>query len=92
MHVNLTITTARSIPLILSNMKQKGHQIIDIRVDSSIHILYIGMCKLKSEGSIMRRMDILMVPMDELGAALIYFTGNELFNRRVRKLASSKVS
>jgi DNA polymerase IV len=31
-----------------------------------------------------------MVPLNELGASLIYFTGNDLFNRRVRSLASSK--
>lgn len=33
---------------------------------------------------------MLMVPINELGASLIYFTGNDLFNRRVRSFASSK--
>lgn len=37
-----------------------------------------------------RRMDLLLVPSDELGAALIYFTGNDIFNRSLRLLASYK--
>ena len=32
----------------------------------------------------------LFVPWDELGAALIYFTGNDLFNRSIRFLAGKK--
>lgn len=37
-----------------------------------------------------RRIDFLLVPCDELGAALIYFTGNDIFNRSIRLLASKK--
>ncbi|KAI9903156.1 hypothetical protein N3K66_002508 [Trichothecium roseum] len=37
-----------------------------------------------------RRIDILLVPATELGAALIYFTGNDIFNRSLRLLASKK--
>ncbi|EZG06766.1 hypothetical protein H106_03728 [Trichophyton rubrum CBS 735.88] len=37
-----------------------------------------------------RRIDLLFVPGDELGAALIYFTGNDIFNRSLRLLASKK--
>jgi DNA polymerase IV len=37
-----------------------------------------------------RRLDLLLVPWDEMGAALIYFTGNDIFNRSVRLLASKK--
>jgi DNA polymerase IV len=39
---------------------------------------------------IWRRIDLLCVPWDELGAALIYFTGNDIFNRSIRLLASRK--
>lgn len=39
---------------------------------------------------IWRRMDLLLVPEEELGAALIYFTGNDIFNRSLRLLASRK--
>ena len=37
-----------------------------------------------------RRIDFLLVPESELGAALIYFTGNDIFNRSMRLLASRK--
>jgi DNA polymerase IV len=37
-----------------------------------------------------RRLDLLIVPEEELGAALIYFTGNDIFNRSIRLLASKK--
>jgi DNA polymerase IV len=37
-----------------------------------------------------RRIDLLLVPWDEMGAALIYFTGNDVFNRSIRLLASKK--
>lgn len=37
-----------------------------------------------------RRIDFLFVPWAEIGAALIYFTGNDLFNRSIRLLASRK--
>lgn len=40
--------------------------------------------------SIWRRIDFLLVPWEELGAALIYFTGNDIFNRSIRLLASKK--
>ncbi|KAK5212467.1 hypothetical protein LTR41_001413 [Exophiala xenobiotica] len=39
---------------------------------------------------IWRRLDLLFVPWAELGAALIYFTGNDLFNRSIRLLAGRK--
>ncbi|KAI0817950.1 hypothetical protein GGR55DRAFT_694148 [Xylaria sp. FL0064] len=37
-----------------------------------------------------RRIDFLLVPETEMGAALIYFTGNDLFNRSMRLLARKK--
>ena len=39
---------------------------------------------------IWRRIDFLLVPEAEIGAALIYFTGNDIFNRSIRLLASKK--
>jgi DNA polymerase IV len=39
---------------------------------------------------IWRRIDLLFVPGSEIGAALIYFTGNDIFNRSMRLLASKK--
>ncbi|KAK7951966.1 DNA polymerase IV [Apiospora aurea] len=37
-----------------------------------------------------RRIDLLLVPESQLGAALIYFTGNDIFNRSMRLLAQKK--
>ncbi|KAH7388876.1 hypothetical protein BKA66DRAFT_490077 [Pyrenochaeta sp. MPI-SDFR-AT-0127] len=37
-----------------------------------------------------RRLDLLVVPEEEMGAALIYFTGNDIFNRSIRLLARKK--
>ncbi|KAK6064959.1 hypothetical protein SCUP234_12798 [Seiridium cupressi] len=39
---------------------------------------------------IWRRIDLLLVPETEFGAALIYFTGNDVFNRSIRLLANKK--
>lgn len=40
--------------------------------------------------TIWRRIDFLLAPWNEIGAALIYFTGNDIFNRSIRLLASKK--
>ncbi|KAF7884482.1 uncharacterized protein EAF02_004818 [Botrytis sinoallii] len=37
-----------------------------------------------------RRIDFLIVPASEIGAALIYFTGDDIFNRSMRLLAGKK--
>jgi DNA polymerase IV len=47
-----------------------------------------GVCKIPD--GIHRRLDLLFVPWQERGAALIYFTGNDVFNRSLRLLASKK--
>lgn len=40
--------------------------------------------------TIWRRIDLLFVPGAEVGAAMVYFTGNDIFNRSMRLLASKK--
>ncbi|KGO75913.1 DNA polymerase family X [Penicillium italicum] len=40
--------------------------------------------------NVWRRIDLLFVPDAEIGAALIYFTGNDIFNRSMRLLARKK--
>ncbi|KAL2113587.1 hypothetical protein VUR80DRAFT_3275 [Thermomyces stellatus] len=50
-----------------------------------------GCCVLPPPGpSTWRRVDFLLVPESEVGAALLYFTGNDIFNRSMRLLASKK--
>jgi DNA polymerase lambda/DNA polymerase IV len=48
-----------------------------------------GCCVLPGS-AVWRRIDFLLVPETEYGAALIYFTGNDIFNRSIRLLASKK--
>ncbi|KAJ6006224.1 hypothetical protein N7451_004168 [Penicillium sp. IBT 35674x] len=42
------------------------------------------------DSPIWRRIDLLFVPGAEVGAALLYFTGNDIFNRSMRLLARKK--
>ena len=42
-----------------------------------------GCSALPGPNSLWRRIDFLLVPWDEMGAALIYFTGNDIFNRSI---------
>ncbi|KAG6016878.1 hypothetical protein E4U41_004332 [Claviceps citrina] len=42
------------------------------------------------DGPIWRRIDFLLVPETQMGGALIYFTGNDMFNRSMRLLARRK--
>ncbi|KAL1642382.1 hypothetical protein SLS58_005456 [Diplodia intermedia] len=44
----------------------------------------------RKDQEVWRRLDLLLVPASQLGAALIYFTGNDIFNRSIRLLASRK--
>jgi DNA polymerase IV len=44
----------------------------------------------KNYRPVWRRIDFLLVPESERGAALLYFTGNDIFNRSMRLLASRK--
>ena len=44
----------------------------------------------QSQESPWRRIDFLFVPWQERGAAFIYFTGNDIFNRSIRLLARKK--
>lgn len=47
-------------------------------------------CLPGSSPAVWRRVDFLLVPHDEWGAALLYFTGNDIFNRSIRLLARKK--
>ncbi len=50
-----------------------------------------GACVLPGdEKAVWRRIDLLLVPENEFGAALIYFTGDDIFNRSMRLLSSKK--
>ncbi|KAI8593810.1 DNA polymerase lambda-like protein [Geranomyces variabilis] len=50
----------------------------------------MGICRLPGGPGIHRRLDIWAVPWDEIGAALVHWTGNTIFNMRLRQLAAKK--
>ncbi|EWC48365.1 hypothetical protein DRE_02134 [Drechslerella stenobrocha 248] len=49
-----------------------------------------GASRVGADDAPWRRIDFLAVPGEELGAAFLYFTGNDVFNRSMRLLASKK--
>ncbi|XP_047433590.1 DNA polymerase lambda [Mugil cephalus] len=51
---------------------------------------YMGVCRLPGPGQRHRRLDIIVVPHNELACALVYFTGSAHFNRSLRALAKTK--
>ncbi|ANB13671.1 Pol4p [Sugiyamaella lignohabitans] len=51
---------------------------------------WLGASAHPDDGNKWRRMDILLVPWEERGAAFIYYTGNDIFNRSMRLLAQKK--
>ncbi|KAF2654395.1 hypothetical protein K491DRAFT_693926 [Lophiostoma macrostomum CBS 122681] len=57
------------------------------RHDDGTGTKWLGASCLPSS-TVWRRLDLLLVPEEEMGAALIYFTGNDIFNRSLRLLAS----
>jgi DNA polymerase/3'-5' exonuclease PolX len=72
-------------------LEENGIKFIHLTNLLTDHDLYKGLFKLNGlSEDLFRRIDILMVPYDELGSALIQWTGNDLFNRRLRTLAKSR--
>lgn len=53
-------------------------------LEYSLDFKFHGLCRLPIPGSLIRRIDFLGVPFAEMPAALIYFTGNDIFNRSLR--------
>ncbi|CUA71528.1 DNA polymerase IV [Rhizoctonia solani] len=54
--------------------------------ENELEAKYMGLCQLHSD-TLMRRIDILTIPCEQWGSALLYFTGDDLFNRSMRLLA-----
>eukprot|EP00039_Didymoeca_costata_P014451 m.233686 g.233686 ORF g.233686 m.233686 type:complete len:488 (-) comp16028_c0_seq11:1933-3396(-) len=59
------------------------------RDNGSSHFKYMGLCK-HPDYERHRRLDLIVVPKKEEGAALLYFTGSAYINRSMRALAKRK--
>ncbi|KAF8602211.1 Nucleotidyltransferase, partial [Ceratobasidium sp. AG-I] len=79
----------RKLLPILHGRKLVTHDLSSPDDDNELEAKYMGLCQLHSD-TLMRRIDILTIPCDQWGAALLYFTGDDLFNRSMRLLARKK--
>jgi len=76
---------------LVDRLTDSGFLVAALAVPSETGSKWHGACVLpESPNPIWRRIDFLLVPETELGAALIYFTGDDIFNRSIRLLASKK--
>ncbi|CAG8539243.1 679_t:CDS:10 [Ambispora leptoticha] len=82
----------KKIDGILSQLLKILHEKSFIKYDlgrSSSGQKYLGICQMPPNGKC-RRFDIFIVPFNEYGAALLAYTGNDIFNRSMRLLARKK--
>jgi DNA polymerase IV len=80
-----TVVTGQLVPILFS----MGFLKVALAATSGDGSKWHGACCLPDQTQ-WRRIDFLLVPWAEMGAALIYFTGNDIFNRSMRLLASKK--
>ncbi|KDN44631.1 hypothetical protein RSAG8_05396, partial [Rhizoctonia solani AG-8 WAC10335] len=70
----------------LHSQKLLSHDLAVPDDENELEAKYMGLCQLHSD-TLMRRIDILTIPCEQWGSALLYFTGDDLFNRSMRLLA-----
>ncbi|XP_041370367.1 DNA polymerase lambda-like [Gigantopelta aegis] len=77
---------------LLSALKETGFLTDDLVSveDNGNQKKYLGVCKLPGDNRKHRRLDIIVVPYDEYGCALVYFTGSAHFNRSLRHLCKKQ--
>ncbi|ODN73397.1 hypothetical protein L202_07925 [Cryptococcus amylolentus CBS 6039] len=83
------VTHAGVLRKLVGRLKKKGIITHDLSEPGDWHAVeskWMGVGRVHSEGKF-RRIDILCIPFESWGASLIYFTGNELFNRSLRLYA-----
>lgn len=67
---------------------EKDGFIIDSLTSDDVATKYMGVCRLTPK-SLMRRIDIRFMPQESYHTAILYFTGSEEFNRKMRNVALS---
>lgn len=83
------ITHAGLIKRLVSALKKRGvitHDLSDPSDWKALEAKWMGVGRVNAAGK-HRRIDIMAIPFENWGAALIYFTGNEIFNRSLRLYA-----
>ncbi|KAI5983896.1 hypothetical protein EDD15DRAFT_2178117 [Pisolithus albus] len=81
----------RVLPRLLDRLRAAKVLAEDLAVPadpSELELTYRGLCKLPDPGAKRRRIDILCVPWESRGAALLYYTGDDIFNRAMRLKAN----
>ncbi|KAH9985907.1 Nucleotidyltransferase [Russula vinacea] len=87
------------VPKLLSTLRSAGIVTEDLSISSdardSLDCTYRGLCvrpmkagQDNTQPRIQRRIDILAIPWESRGAALIYYTGDDIFNRSMRLKAN----
>ncbi|KAM0754669.1 hypothetical protein T439DRAFT_345536 [Meredithblackwellia eburnea MCA 4105] len=72
----------RNVVKVLNDQSYIRHLLTSPEDWNALDVKFNGLCGIP--GGKVRRLDILGVPWDEMPAALIYFTGNDYFNRSMR--------
>ncbi|KAH7330165.1 hypothetical protein BKA65DRAFT_460797 [Rhexocercosporidium sp. MPI-PUGE-AT-0058] len=73
---------------LVSRLTSSGFLVAPLAVPKDSGSKWHGACVLPGNPT-WRRIDFLVVPETEFGAALLYFTGDDIFNRSMRLLAST---
>ena len=68
----------------VDKLKKNGF-ILDDLTDKDYKVKYMGYCQYKENP--VRRIDIRYIPYESFAAAMLYFTGNQYFNIKIRALA-----
>ncbi|KAE9391173.1 Nucleotidyltransferase [Gymnopus androsaceus JB14] len=86
------------LPVLLAKLHAAGILTEDLALpngnkteENPLEAVYHGLCRLPNvEGARRRRIDFLTVPWSSKGGALLYYTGDDYFNRSMRLLANKK--
>ncbi|CAG8523195.1 15084_t:CDS:10 [Acaulospora colombiana] len=78
------------LPKLVDSLHNHGLLTHDLSQPSEDHLSsrFMGICRIP--GGKHRRIDLFTVPYNEFGAALLSYTGNDIFNRSLRLLARKK--
>lgn len=77
---------------LLANLKESGFLTDDLvsAEETGNQKKYMGVCRLPGQNQKHRRIDVIVVPYNEYGCALVYFTGSAHFNRSLRHLCKKQ--